>query len=610
MDNNTYTKIRNVAIIAHVDHGKTTLVDGFLKQTHVFRENEENFSAQQILDYNDLERERGITILAKTASINYKGYKINIIDTPGHSDFGGEVEKTLNMADGCLLIIDAQEGPMPQTYFVLKKALELNKSIILVINKIDKSFANPANALDKAYDLFLSLAINESQLDFPVFYAIGKDGKAYTTIPANFDDPADLSPILEKVIEYFPHPEPNIEGSLQLQVTLTDFDKHLGTLCIGKVIRGTIEKDKNVVILKDNSKDKGQISKVFVMEGLKRVEKDICYAGDIVIISGIKDVTIGDTIAGTDNPEALPRIQVQEPSVRIKIEASTSPFLGRDGKFLTSREIGVRLEKEVESNLSMKLEKTGDGGFFVSGRGELHLGILIETLRRENYEFQISKPTVVIKGEGNNKLEPLEEVFIEVNQDYFGTVSTIMTLRSANLLNIETRGNISMFHYEALTKNMFGLRTELLSQTRGTATINVMFSKFVPYSHPLPSTRNGALCSTDTGTATSYALEKIEDRGNLFISPGDEVYTGMVIGIAKYDNDMNVNPTLQKQKTSIHMSVSEIAIKLKEPMQLTLDNLFQLLEDDEVLEITPKFLRLRKRVLDPAKRSIKRETRG
>src|SRR5579872_3670597 len=431
--NNDYKKIRNIAIIAHVDHGKTTLVDGLLKQTKTFRENEAVMSQERILDSNELERERGITILAKTTAISYKGYKINIIDTPGHSDFGGEVEKTLNMADGCLLVVDAQEGPMPQTTFVLRKALELGKKIVLVINKIDKKYADIEKTLELTSDLFLELAVNEEQLDFPIIYAIGRTGKAFKEIPTEDLETvsADLIPILDAIISDIPHEEGNIDGGFQMQVTLVDHDVYHGLYCIGRIIRGKITNASNLVLLKrDGTKESVKLSKIFVNEGLRRVETNEAFAGDIIAITGVKSAKIGDTITDSSNPEKLPDLKVEEPSVRIKIEANTSPFVGKEGKLVTSRQIKERLEKEMETNLSMKLDIADDGSYYVSGRGELHLAILIETLRREGYEFQISRPTAIIKEIDGVTMEPLEELIIDAPADYIGAITTEMSKRS------------------------------------------------------------------------------------------------------------------------------------------------------------------------------------
>ncbi len=609
-----HSKIRNIAIIAHVDHGKTTLVDGLLKQTKTFRDNEQEMSQDRILDSNELERERGITILAKTTSVHYKGYKINIIDTPGHADFGGEVEKTLNMADGCLLIVDAQEGPMPQTTFVLRKALELKKKIILVINKIDKKYADVEATLEKASDLFLELAVTDEQLDFPILYAIGRTGKAFKEVPIGDIDSmeADLSPILDAVIEDIPHDEPNFNGGFQMQVTLVDHDNYQGLYCIGRIIRGTITIDSKLTIIhKDGKRDAVKLSKIFVNEGLKRLEVEKAYAGDIIAITGIKSAKIGDTIADASKPEQLPDIKIEEPSVRVKIEANTSPFVGKEGKYVTSRQLKERLEKEMETNLSMKLDIAEDGSYYVSGRGELHLSILIETLRREGYEFQISKPTAIIKeGENGTLLEPLEELLVDAPADYIGTVSTELQKRSGNLINMHTdmNNNVRM-QYTILTKNIFGLRTSLLTQTKGTAVINTFFKEYVPKEKELASSRKGALVASESGTATAYAIEKVQERGDLFIKPQEDVYEGMIIGINKYDNDMNMNVCLARHKTGVRISHVEIDVPLIPPIPVTLDNAFGFLEDDELLEVTPKSLRLRKKILQSNLRGIKRETR-
>lgn len=608
-----YRKIRNVAIIAHVDHGKTTLVDGLLKQTKTFRDNEAEMTQDRILDSNELERERGITILAKTTSIHYKGYKINIIDTPGHADFGGEVEKTLNMADGCLLIIDAQEGPMPQTTFVLRKALELGKKVILVINKIDKKFANVEKTLEDASDLFLELAVREDQIDFPIIYAVGRTGKAFLEMPTEDLDTvqADLTPILDAIITDIPHDEPNIEGGFQMQVTLVDHDNYQGLYCIGRIVRGTINQSSNLVILKrDGKKEAVKLNKIYTNDGLKRVETPEAFAGDIIAITGVKDAKIGDTIASSSNPERLPELKVEEPSVMVQFEANTSPLVGKEGKFVTSRQLKERLSKEMETNLSMKLDIGDDGSYYVSGRGELHLSILIETLRREGYEFQIAKPTAIIKEIDGVLCEPLEELIVDAPADYIGTITTELAKRSGNLVNMHTDQNNNVrMHYTILTKNLFGLRTALLTQTKGTTVINTFFKEFVPKEKELISTRKGALIASESGTAMAYAIEKVQERGALFIKPQETVYEGMIIGVNKYDNDMNVNVCQERHKTGVRISHVEIDTPLTPPIPVTLDNSFGFLESDELLEVTPKSLRLRKKILNSNQRTVKRETR-
>ena len=609
-----HTNIRNIAIIAHVDHGKTTLVDGLLKQTQTFRSNEHEMTDIRILDSNELEKERGITILAKTASVTYKGYKINIIDTPGHADFGGEVEKTMNMADGCLLIVDAQEGPMPQTTFVLRKALELHKKIILVINKIDKKYADIEGTLERTSDLFLELAVDEDQLDFPIIYAVGRSGKAFTEMPtgdiATLD--ANLIPVLDAIINDIPHPEPNITGGFQMQVTLTDHDTYQGLYCIGRIIRGKITPESKLVLIKDDgSKENIKLGKLFLNEGLKRTEVTEAFAGDILALTGVKAAKIGDTIADSTIPEQLPPIKIEEPAVRILFEANTSPFVGKEGKLVTSRQIKERLDKEMESNLSMKLDITAEGSYFVSGRGELHLSILIETLRREGYEFQISRPTAIRKEIDGKPHEPLEEVIVDAPADYIGTITTELSKRAATLINMHTdmNNNVRMF-YTCLTRNLFGLRTSLLTQTKGTAILNTFFKEYTPISAELVSTRKGALVSSETGTASAYALEKIQERGDLFIKPGDAIYEGMIIGINKYDNDMNMNACVERHKTGVRISHVEIDVSLTPPLLVTLDSAFDFLEPDELLEVTPISLRLRKKILPKAIRPIKRETRS
>lgn len=601
-------KIRNIAIIAHVDHGKTTLVDAFLKQSHVFRENQSEMQQEQILDRNDLERERGITITAKNTAVEYNGYKINIIDTPGHADFGGEVERTLNMADGCILLIDAQEGPMPQTRFVLKKALELGKKILVVVNKIDKTHADVDKILKKTYDLFLELATLEEQLEFPIFYAIAKDGKVFSTLPTrdHFEDPADLSPLFEAIISYFHAPIVDREKPLQLLVTALDYDNYLGTYAIGRVVRGDIQSGQSVYqIHQDGSRASFKISKLFVSKGLSKEEVSIASGGDIVAITGAKDVKINDTITDVSTPELLSPVTTQEPSVKIKFESNTSPFLGKEGKFVTARQIEERLKKEMESNVSMRFENMGGGAYYVSGRGELHLAILIETMRREGYEFQLSRPEAIIKVIDGKEYEPLEEVIIDVAEEYMGAVTNELGRRKAELIDIVNEGNGSVrLSYRMLTKNLLGLRNELINQTRGTAVINNFFLEYVSKQPSISKLRKGVIISSETGVAMAYALESAQERGNLFISPGESVYEGMVVGINKYDQDMEFNVCRERHKTGVRSAFVEIDTPLTPPIPLTLEFCLTFLEPDELLEVTPKSLRLRKKYLAKKDREV------
>ncbi len=608
----TQDKIRNIAIIAHVDHGKTTLVDAFLKQTHVFRENQEEMNQAQILDSGDLEREKGITIKAKNISIRYKGHKINVIDTPGHADFGGEVERTLNMADGCLLLVDAQEGPMPQTKFVLKKALEMGLKPMLVINKIDKKFANPQKALDKVQDLFLTLAIDDSQLDFPVFYAIGREGKAFKTLPEGDLTLAgaiegDMTPLLDAILEYVPAPTGNESEPLQMLVTSLDYDQHLGRLLIGKIKRGTAKVDDSIVVIHNDSpdspKDTGKIKSLKVKEGLAYEDVASASAGEIIAISGVDSTAIGGTLCIATKPEPLPTIKISNPSVQIKFEANTSPFMGKEGKFVTAKQLQSRLEKEAEINISLKITKGDAGSYYVAGRGELQLAILIETMRREGYEFQIRKPEVIFMEKDGVKLEPLEEITIDVPEEYQGTVQAAVSERKAELVDMEVGNGQVRFTYKILTRKLLGLRTQLLTATKGNLVMNNFLVDYVPYLEMEPLYRKGVLISMDTGTAMGYSLNTIQERGELFVEPGTQVYEGMILGINKFDQDLEVNPVKERQKSAVRMKHDEITqTSLKAIKALTLEYALLFLGDDELLEVTPKNLRLRKLYLTKTER--------
>ncbi len=605
-------KIRNIAIIAHVDHGKTTLVDAFLKQTHVFRENQEEMNQEMILDSGDLEREKGITIKAKNISVRYKGVKINIIDTPGHADFGGEVERTLNMADGCILLVDAQEGPMPQTKFVLKKALELGLKPMLVINKIDKKFANPSKVLDKVQDLFLTLATDDSQLEFPVFYAIGREGKVFKELPAGDLTLAgsiegDMSPLLDAIIEYFPAPVGDPNEPLQMLVTSLDYDPHLGRLLIGKIRRGTAKVEDSIVVIHNDSpdspKDSGKIKSLKVKEGLVYEDIKEASAGEIIAVSGIESTAIGGTLCIASKPEALPTIKISSPSVQIKFEANTSPFMGKEGKFVTAKQLQARLEKEAEINISLKITKGDGGSYYVAGRGELQLAILIETMRREGYEFQIRKPEVILQEKDGQKLEPLEEVTIDVPSEYQGTVQAALSERKAELVDMELENNQARFTYKILTRKLLGLRNQLLTTTKGNVVMNNFLIDYVPFTEVEPLYRKGVLISMDTGTAMGYSLNTIQERGELFVEPGTQVYEGMILGLNKFDQDLEVNPVKERQKSAVRMKHDEITqTSLKAIKPITLEYALLFLNDDEMLEVTPKSLRLRKLYLTKTER--------
>ncbi len=609
--------IRNIAIIAHVDHGKTTLVDAFLKQSHIFRDNQEEMNQEMILDTGELEREKGITIKAKNIAVRYspertnEEYKINIIDTPGHADFGGEVERTLNMADGCILLVDAQEGPMPQTKFVLKKALELGLRPMVIINKIDKQFANPKKVLDKVNDLFLTLATEPEQLEFPVFYAIGRDGKVFSELPVadaqgNFPA-AVIKPLLEEIINFVPAPTGDENQPLQMQVTSLEYDTHLGRLLIGKIRRGTAKVGDSIVIIhneEENSpKDSGKIKNIKVREGLAYIDVDSASAGEIIAVSGVESTAIGGTLCAATTQEALPTIKISNPSVQIKFEANTSPFMGKEGKFVSAKQLQQRLEKEAETNISLKISKADGGAYNVAGRGELQLSILIETMRREGYEFQVRRPEVIFEEREGKKYEPIEEVVIDVPSDYQGTVTQALSERKAELTNLENEGNNVRFTYKILTRNLLGLRTQLLTATKGNLVMNNFLLDYVPYTHQEELYRRGVLISSDTGTAMGYSLNTIQERGELFIEPGTQVYSGMIIGINKYEQDLEVNPIKERQKSAVRMKHDEITqTVLKAIKPLTLEFALLFLSKDEILEVTPKNLRLRKQYLTKTER--------
>lgn len=600
---NSKDKIRNIAIIAHVDHGKTTLVDAFLKQTNVFRDNQEEMQQEMILDFNTLEREKGITIKAKNVSVEYNDYIINIIDTPGHADFGGEVERTLNMAEGCLLIVDAKEGPMPQTRFVLKKALELGLKPIVIINKIDKEGSNIPKCLDKIQDLFLSLAKTEDQLDFPVFYAIGRDGKVWSQIPSDINETADIKPLLDKIVEVIPAARGDIDAPFQMQITSVDFDAHVGRFLIGKINNGTVKKGDNVVIAyKEDDEVKiearGQIKKLMVKQGMDYVEIDSASVGNIIAIAGIDSKKIGATVCNPENINPLQNIKISDPSVRIKIETSTSPFLGQEGEFVTAKQLQARLEKESENNISLSIEKVGDGSFYVTGRGDLQLSILIEELRREGFEFQVRRPEVVTKEINGVIHEPLEELFIEVPEEYGGSVLNIVNSRKGELMEMTTDDGQTSMNFKILTANLLGLRNILLTETKGNLIMNNYLIDYVPLTTREEFFRRGVLISLDTGIATAYALNTIQERGELLIEPATKVYEGMIIGINKYEQDMEVNPTKERAKSGVRRNQAEITqIQLKSIKPVTLEFALQFLGKDEILEVTPKNLRLRKQYL-------------
>ncbi len=602
MDKN---KIRNVAIIAHVDHGKTTLVDGLLKQSHTFRDNQAEMSQTLIMDSGDQEHERGITITAKQTAVFYDGYKINIIDTPGHADFSGEVERTLNMADGVLLIVDAQEGPMPQTKFVLQKALELNLRPVVVINKIDKPAARIEEVKDEISDLFLELATDESQLNYPIYYAIAREGKAGKT--TGLDD--DLHVIFDSIINDIPAPQvdENSGAGAQLLVAALAADNYLGKYAIGKIFRGKLKKGETVKLLQKDSSVTAKIENLFTYRGLGKEEVSEAIAGDIVAITGIEKANIGDTIATGENPEALPTIELEPPTLSIYIGPNTSPLKGQEGEFTTSRQIAERLERELETNIALKIVPDGLG-YKVSGRGELHLSVLIETMRREGYELEAGRPEVVYKEIDGVKSEPVESLTVEVETAYVGAVSQELGIRKAELKSTEiTSAGTTRFTYEITTAALIGLRNNLLTATKGTVLMSSIPKGYRPVESKYKPERNGALISFESGTSTAYALDMAQARGTLFIPPQVPVYQGMIVGLSNKKEDIDINICREKQLTNMRTHASDGAIQLTPYTQLSLEQCLDFLLDDELLEVTPKSLRLRKRQLDPIKR--KRENR-
>ena len=595
-------KIRNIAIIAHVDHGKTTMVDGLLKQSKTFRDNQAEMSQDLIMDSGDQEHERGITITAKQTSIFYGDYKINIIDTPGHADFSGEVERTLNMADGVLLIVDAQEGPMPQTKFVLSKSLELGLKPVVIINKIDKPSRRINEVLDEVSDLFLELAISDDQLQYPVYYAIGRDGKAWGKMPDNPSEHADLTPIFNAIIEDIPAPKVE-QGSFQMLVTSLQYDSFLGKYAIGRVARGNAKPGMQIVLMKrGNQTINGRIDKIFGYRGLNREELQEAVAGDIVALTGISEAHIGDTVADKQSPEALPTIDIESPTLSMYLGPNTSPMKGREGEFTTSRQIGDRLSREIETNVSLRVEENGIG-FTVSGRGELHLSVLIETMRREGYEFEVGRPRVVTAMIDGIEQEPVEELLIETGSEFIGAISQELGARRAEMRGQETTSSGSVrLTYILPTRALIGLRNVLLTATKGTVIMNSLPHGYQPLSGKLPITRNGVLIAFEAGITTPYALQAAEARGELLVGAGTEVYAGMIVGIYNRQDDLEINVCRAKQLTNMRSKSSDGSVQLTPFTDFSLEQCLDFIEDDELLEVTPKNLRLRKRYLDSNER--------
>lgn len=595
--------IRNIAIIAHVDHGKTTMVDGLLKQSKTFRDNQAEMSQQLIMDSGDQEHERGITITAKQTSIYHGDYKINVIDTPGHADFSGEVERTLNMADGVLLVVDSQEGPMPQTKFVLAKALELGLKPVVIINKIDKPGRRIAEVEDEVSDLFLELAVEDSQLQYPVYYAIGREGKAWKELPSDASEEASLEPIFEAIITDIPAPSASTEGGLQLLVTSLQYDSFVGKYAIGRVSRGMARPGQLIALLKrDGSAVNGRIEKVHGYRGLNREEMPEAQAGDIVALTGVADAHIGDTIADKEQPEALATIEIEAPTISMYLGPNTSPMKGKEGEFNTSRQIGDRLKKELETNVSLRVKEDGIG-YTVSGRGELHLSVLIETLRREGFEFEVGRPQVVTIVEDGVEKEPVEELFVEVAPEFVGAISQELGARRAEMRGQEqTPGGATRLSYVLPTRALIGLRNILLTATKGTVIMNSLPHGYQAVSGKIPKTRNGVLIAFEAGTTTPYALQMAEARGELLVGPTVEVYAGMIVGIYNRQEDLEINVCKAKHLTNMRSKSSDGTVQLTPFTDFSLEQCIDFIEDDELLEVTPKSLRLRKRYLDANER--------
>ncbi len=602
--------IRNIAIIAHVDHGKTTLLDGLLKQSNTFRSNQAEMAQTLIMDSGEQERERGITITAKQTTVYYQptdtdsavDYKINIIDTPGHADFSGEVERTLNMADGVLLVVDAQEGPMPQTKFVLSKALELGLTPVVIINKIDKPARRIAEVEDELADLFLELATDEAQLKYPVYYAVAREGKAWAALPSDASQPASLAPIFQAIISHIPAPQV-ADGPFQMLVTALQYDTFLGKYAIGRIHRGVAQRGQALTLIKtDGATTNAKIDKLFISRGLAKEEVSEAGAGDIVYIVGAAEAHIGETLASRDQPEALPVMAVEAPTISMYLGPNTSPMKGREGEFTTSRQIGDRLQRELETNVALRVAESGIG-FVVSGRGELHLSVLIETMRREGYEFEVGRPEVVTITKDGSEQEPVEELLVEVGPEFVGVVSQELGKRKAELRKQEqTTSGAARMTYIITTRALIGLRNRLLTDTKGTVIMYSLPHGYQPVGGALPRTRNGVLIAFEPGTTTPYALQAAEARGELFVGAGTEVYAGMIVGLNNRPDDLEINVCKAKHLTNMRSKSSDGTVQLTPHTQLSLEQSIDFIEDDELLEVTPHALRLRKKYLDANER--------
>ncbi|GAA8122739.1 translational GTPase TypA [Helicobacter pylori] len=588
--------IRNIAVIAHVDHGKTTLVDGLLSQSGTFSEREK--VDERVMDSNDLERERGITILSKNTAIYYKDTKINIIDTPGHADFGGEVERVLKMVDGVLLLVDAQEGVMPQTKFVVKKALSFGICPIVVVNKIDKPAAEPDRVVDEVFDLFVAMGASDKQLDFPVVYAAARDGYAMKSLD---DEKKNLEPLFETILEHVPSPSGSVDEPLQMQIFTLDYDNYVGKIGIARVFNGSVKKSESVLLMKsDGSKENGRITKLIGFLGLARTEIENAYAGDIVAIAGFSAMDVGDSVVDPINPMPLDPMHLEEPTMSVYFAVNDSPLAGLEGKHVTANKLKDRLLKEMQTNIAMKCEEMGEGKFKVSGRGELQITILAENLRREGFEFSISRPEVIIKEENSVKCEPFEHLVIDTPQDFSGAIIERLGKRKAEMKAMNPMSDgYTRLEFEIPARGLIGYRSEFLTDTKGEGVMNHSFLEFRPFSGSVESRKNGALISMENGEATAFSLFNIQERGTLFINPQTKVYVGMVIGEHSRDNDLDVNPIKSKHLTNMRASGSDDAIKLTPPRTMVLERALEWIEEDEILEVTPLNLRIRKKILDP-----------
>ncbi|OOQ07356.1 translational GTPase TypA [Helicobacter pylori] len=588
--------IRNIAVIAHVDHGKTTLVDGLLSQSGTFSEREK--VDERVMDSNDLERERGITILSKNTAIYYKDTKINIIDTPGHADFGGEVERVLKMVDGVLLLVDAQEGVMPQTKFVVKKALSFGICPIVVVNKIDKPAAEPDRVVDEVFDLFVAMGASDKQLDFPVVYAAARDGYAMKSLD---DEKKNLEPLFETILEHVPSPSGSVDEPLQMQIFTLDYDNYVGKIGIARVFNGSVKKNESVLLMKsDGSKENGRITKLIGFLGLARTEIENAYAGDIVALAGFNAMDVGDSVVDPTNPMPLDPMHLEEPTMSVYFAVNDSPLAGLEGKHVTANKLKDRLLKEMQTNIAMKCEEMGEGKFKVSGRGELQITILAENLRREGFEFSISRPEVIIKEENGVKCEPFEHLVIDTPQDFSGAIIERLGKRKAEMKAMNPMSDgYTRLEFEIPARGLIGYRSEFLTDTKGEGVMNHSFLEFRPFSGSVESRKNGALISMENGEATAFSLFNIQERGTLFINPQTKVYVGMVIGEHSRDNDLDVNPIKSKHLTNMRASGSDDAIKLTPPRAMVLERALEWIEEDEILEVTPLNLRIRKKILDP-----------